>query len=84
MSSAVPDAKSTPSILNFFKRKSDGLPATQDKRIRCPACSALVEKTAINSHLDNDCGSKSSISGCNRSNSKYACVDIYILYSINA
>ena len=62
MSSVIPNANSTPSILNFFKKKSDGQ-ANLDKRIRCPACSVLVEKTAINSHLDNDCGFKSNISG---------------------
>ena len=73
MSSAIPDGKSTPSILNFFSRKSDRpRPANQDKRVACPACSVLVEKTAINSHLDNDCGSKSNVSGSNENSDEAA------------
>ena len=73
MSSAIPDGKSTPSILNFFSRKSDRpRPANLDKRVPCPACSVLVEKTAINSHLDNDCGSKSNVSGSNENSDEAA------------
>ena len=58
-------ASAAPSILKFFKKKSDLPDAATDlgRRIPCPACSLLVEKAVINSHLDNDCGSKS-ISGC--------------------
>ena len=59
MSSTLPTTTSTPSILNFFKRKSETPDRIPDKRIRCPACHILVGKAALNSHLDNDCKSKS-------------------------
>ena len=59
MSSMIPTNTSTPSILNFFKRKSETPDRIPDKRIRCPACHILVGKAALNSHLDNDCKSKS-------------------------
>ena len=59
MSSTIPTTTSTPSILNFFKRKSETPDSIPDKRIRCPACHILVGKAALNSHLDNDCKSKS-------------------------
>ena len=64
MSSMIPTNTSTPSILNFFKRKSETPDRIPDKRIRCPACHILVGKAALNSHLDNDCRSKSSDLGC--------------------
>ena len=59
MSSMIPTSASTPSILNFFKRKSETPDRIPDKRIRCPACHILVGKAALNSHLDSDCKSKS-------------------------
>ena len=59
MSSMIPTTTSTPSILNFFKRKSETPARIPDKRIRCPACHILVGKAALNSHLDSDCKSKS-------------------------
>ena len=59
MSSMIPTSASTPSILNFFKRKSETPDRIPDKRIRCPACHILVGKAALNSHLDSDCKSRS-------------------------